>query len=45
MKRSGHEFCGVCVGVGSGVEGYLGGDEAGVLYICVVVIFSKNVSS
>lgn len=45
MKRSGHEFCGVCVGVGSGVEGYLGGDEAGVLYICVVVIFSRNVSN
>ena len=45
MKRSGHEFCGVCVGVGSGVDGYLGGDEAGVLYICVVVIRSRNVSN
>lgn len=33
------------LGVGSGVDGYLGGEEAGVLYICVVVMRSKNVSS
>lgn len=45
MNRSGQEFCGVCVGVGKGVEGFLGGDEAGVLYICVVVIRSRKVSS
>lgn len=45
MNRSGQEFCGVCVGVGNGVEGFLGGDEAGVLYICVVVIRSRKVSN
>lgn len=39
------ELCGVCVGVSNGVDGYLGGEEAGVLNIVVVVIFSKNPSS
>lgn len=39
------ELCGVCVGVSNGVDGYLGGDEAGVLNIVIVVIFSKNASN
>lgn len=39
------EFCGVWVGVSNGVLGYLGGDDAGVLNIVVVVIFSKNPSN
>lgn len=39
------ELCGVCVGVNNGVDGYFGGDEAGVLKIIVVVIFSKNPSN
>lgn len=39
------ELCGVCVGVNSGVDGNFGGDEAGVLNIVVVVIFSKNPSN
>lgn len=42
---SGNELCGVCTGVGNGVEGNLGGDDAGVLNIVVVVIFSKNASN
>lgn len=40
-----NELCGVCVGVNSGVDGNFGGDEAGVLNIVVVVIFSKNPSN
>lgn len=39
------ELCGVWVGVSNGVDGYLGGDDAGVLKIIVVVIFSKNASN
>lgn len=42
---SGNEFCGVCIGVGHGVDGYFGGDDAGVLSIVAVVICSRNVSS
>ena len=40
-----NELCGVCVGVNNGVDGNFGGDEAGVLNIVVVVIFSKNPSN
>lgn len=40
-----NELCGVCTGVGHGVDGYLGGDDAGVLNIVAVVICSRNVSS
>lgn len=39
------ELCGVCVGVNKGVDGNFGGDDAGVLNIIVVVIFSKNASN
>lgn len=42
---SGNELCGVCIGVGNGVDGYFGGDEAGVLNIVAVVIVSRNVSN
>lgn len=43
--RSLSEFCGVCTGVGNGVDGNLGGDDAGVLNSVTVVIFSKNRSN
>lgn len=42
---SGNELWGVCTGVGNGVDGYFGGDEAGVLYDVDVVMCSRNVSS
>lgn len=38
-------LCGVPVGVGFGVEGFFGGEEAGVLKSGAVVIFSRNKSS
>lgn len=38
-------MCGVCIGVGNGVDGYFGGDDAGVLNDVAVVIFSRNVSN
>lgn len=42
---SGNVLCDVCAGVSNGVDGYFGGDEAGVLKIVVVAIFSKNPSN
>lgn len=42
---SGSELCGVCTGVGHGVDGYLGGDDAGVLNIVAVVMSSRKTSS
>lgn len=39
-----NELC-VWVGVSNGVDGCFGGDDAGVLNIVVVVIFSKNASN
>lgn len=38
-------MAGLGTGVGSGVDGYLGGDEAGVLKRGPVVIFSRKLSS
>lgn len=45
LMPSHSEFCGVCAGVGNGVDGNFGGDEAGVLNIVVVVMLSKKVSN
>lgn len=45
INFSGMEFWGVCTGVGSGVEGYFGGDDAGVLNIGAAVIVSRKESS
>lgn len=42
---SGSVLCVAWAGVSSGVDGYLGGDEAGVLKMVVVVIFSRKPSS
>lgn len=42
---SGIELCGVSTGVGHGVDGHFGGDDAGVLDTVAVVIFSRNASS
>lgn len=42
---SGNELCDDWLCANNGVDGYLGGDDAGVLNIIVVVIFSKNASN
>lgn len=38
-------ICDMLVGVGNGVDGYLGGDEAGVRNSGADVIFSKKASN
>lgn len=42
---SGSELCGVWTGVGRGVDGYFGGEDAGVLDVVAAVIRSRNASN